>query len=91
MTRQYCSFGYVMMSNPIELNYSKLNKNKAFQKLAAKSNRSEFRNQQLHAHARVSVKEEQESPLGREKNVPFFLAVSSGSRFLVTVTTFSTR
>lgn len=91
MMREYCSFGHTLMSNPRELNHSKLNKNRAFQIWEAKSNKSEFRKQQFHAHTWFSVKEEQKSPLGREKNVPFFLAVSSGSRFLVTVTTFSTR
>lgn len=91
MMREYCSFGHVLMSDPTELHHSKLNKNRAFQISEGKSNKSEFRKQQFRAHTWFSVKEEQENPLGREKNVPFFLAVSSGSRFLVTVTTFSTR
>lgn len=49
MTRDYCSFGHLLMPNSTELNHSRL-KNRAFQILEAKSNKWEFRKQLFHAH-----------------------------------------
>lgn len=91
MRREYYSICHILMHKSTELNYSKLNKRRVFQILKAKSIKQNLYNSNFTSILSFLWSKTKRTPLEKEINIPFFRAVSSGSRFLVTVTTLRTR